>query len=347
MFIPNTVHGPVGKVAPDNHSPATAPAPRTAGISDDLGPVLASIPDLDAKAAPAISVKTPDGRIIGQALSLKMIFGLAVGLILGAVLPFMFGRSGSPKPVQELPAFNTQAAEPAGENQRIEAPKWQPAAQVPAVAAQAATMNMTPPPAGSYRPNALAPPSWSPPRSSAAPPQPANNLSQDYARGNLPPARPDDGRYGYVPPTERRDFGAPAERVVDRRNDPGAPYGNPPATDYRGNSVDPAAVRGGPANGPAYGGPGYGGPGYGGPGYGGPGYGGPGYGGPGNGGPAYRAPSDDRYRPAPDAAGPQYNMPPPPPGYGAGGDYRSQQDNDAGVAHFDGTIAPPPARTNP
>ena len=109
-------------------------------------------------------------------------------------------------------------------------------------------------------------------------------------------------------PRSRRDFGAPAERVADRRNDPAAAYRNPPGNEYRGNSVDPAAVR----NGPAYG-----------------------------------LPGDDRYRAAPDAAARQDTLPAPPPGYGAGGEYRYQQDNGDGVAHFNGTITAPPGRTNP
>lgn len=319
IFIPNTVHGPVGNVSPDGQLPAAVPVARTAGIPEELGPVLAQIPDLDPKTAPAGNEKLLDGRIISQALSLKMIYGLVIGLVIGAVLPFLFGRGGTPKPVKELPAFNIQAAESAAANQPTIAPKWQPAVQFPAGAPQGATMNMTPPPEGSYRPTALAPPpSWSRPQPSAAAPQPANNLNRDYARGSLPPARADAGAYGYgyAPPADRRDFGAPAERVADRRNDPAAAARNPAANDYGGRSVDPAAVRGA-TNGPGYGGATYG------------------------------VPGEERYQATPDAAGRQGNFPPPPPGYGANGDNRYQQNNDAGVAHFDGTITAPPARTNP
>jgi hypothetical protein len=221
---------------PNGEASPQVPALRTAGIHDDLGPVLARIPDLDLNAVAKPNEKLTDGRIIGQTLSMKMIFGMAAALVLGAILPFLFGRGSARKPVQELPAFDLRSSESSTSTDQTLAPKWQPAAPAPETAQQnsvAASPDATaaiappPPPLGSYRPAAMGPPAWARPQTSAAPPfapQPA-------------------GDNGYVSAANRPDLQA------DRRGDPAALYSNPPGAEYRGTPSDPAARRDGPAYG--------------------------------------------------------------------------------------------------
>ncbi len=297
------------------------PAPRTAGIQDDLGQVLAQVPDLDPKATPSplAAAITLDGRIISQALSMKMVFGLGIGLIIGALLPFMFGKGSAPKPVQELRNWDERNGNSTATEQTL-APKWQPAPPASVAAREGPTVGISPPPPGDYRPASMGPPSWSRPQTSAAPPAappPANRYGADYAGPNPPPAR-GDGR-GYVPTADRRnDAAAPYRNLPNYDYDraapgiqgrPATPYRNSPTYDYRGNPVEAAPAR--------------------------------------RDGPSYSPPIDDRYGnpPAPPAAG-QGGQQLPPNGYGAGGNYGYQQDSDPGVARFDGTITAPPARTN-
>jgi hypothetical protein len=274
--------------------------------------VLAQIPDLDQKPSPLSSVKGLDGRVISQALSLKLVFGMGLGLIVGAILPLLFGRGGAPKPVQELPAWtNVKNSEPSNSSAVLsQAPPWQPpAGQANAAVPPPASpdTSLPPPPADGYRPAVLNRRTWTPPQGAGAPPSatpPAGNLSPDYAGGNPPRA-------------SDRDFARPADRYeqqADRRNDPAARYGNPSGSDYRGNPVNgPTVRRDLPPPAPA---------------------------------------GDDRYNyPADRSAPRQYAPATPSVNNGAAYDYRNQPqpplDGESGVARFEGTISAPPSRTNP
>jgi hypothetical protein len=244
-YISNPSDGGTASAAP---SLQIAPS-RTAGIQDDLGPVLAQVPDLDNKLATKVAAIPLDGRIISQVLSMKMVFGLGIGLVIGALMPFLFGKGSNAKPVHELPDWNSHNAEPAVATEQFRNPKWQPAPPASVSAPLAANVGIAPPPPplGNYRPAAMGPPSWSPPQTSAAPPatpQQYNNYGPDYANGNPPPARVD--YRANAPATDGRDWQA------DRRNDAAAPYRASPAGDYRGTPVDPVAAR---REGPSYGPP--------------------------------------------------------------------------------------------
>src|SRR5271166_3072100 len=74
-----------------------APARRaTSGLHRDQGLLLAQIPDLNPTTVANVPKKRVDGRIISQALSIKLVFGVGVGLLIGAILPFIFGKASRP-----------------------------------------------------------------------------------------------------------------------------------------------------------------------------------------------------------------------------------------------------------
>ena len=80
-------------------------------------PVLARFPDLDEAAHLAATGKpsglgllASSGRMIGQAMSVKLLAGTALFLIVGAVLPFCL--KGNPEPADSLPAASSQATSP-------------------------------------------------------------------------------------------------------------------------------------------------------------------------------------------------------------------------------------------
>jgi hypothetical protein len=293
--------------------------PRQTSAPPELDQVLAQIPDLDQKPTTLAGVKRLDGRLIGQAMSLKLVFGMGIGLIIGAVLPFLFGRGSSQKPVHELPAWasarNLESTNSSGA--QTQAPPWQPPApQTTAVAPPPASpdISVPPPPADGYQPAALTRRTWSPPQNPAPPPSmtpPTRGVPPDYAGGSLPP--PPTGNRGYGPANDRYDLQA------DRRNDPATRYNNPPGYDYRGNPAEGAAPRRDiqpplPAG-------------------------------------------DNRYNNTPNYGYQRQPVSPmtPPLGNGAGYDYRNQPqpqpqpqpEGESGVARFEGTITAPPVRTNP
>jgi hypothetical protein len=257
-----------------------------------------------------------------------LVFGLGIGLIIGAILPFLFGKGSTPKPVHELSDWtNVRNIEGANSSTALsQAPPWQQSSPpVNAVAPQAASpdISVPPPPAGDYRPAVLNRRSWSPPQDSGSPPvsQPAGNVTPDYARGNPPPPRADDRGYG--PASNRYDMQA------DRRNDPAGRYGNPPGFDRNEPSTrygNPSGYdyRENPAAGPA----------------------------PRRDIQSPAPAGDDRYNYPANRGYQQPAAPAMPPGYnGAAYDYRNQPqpqpNSESGVARFDGTITAPPGRTNP
>ncbi len=308
MPISKLINGLTKSAKPEAAAAPRVPASRTTGIAPEHGHVLAQIPDLDQKPSPLASFKRLDGRLISQAVSLKLVFGLGIGLIIGAILPFLFGRGGSPKPVHELSDWtnvrNVEATNSSGANSQ--APLFQPAAQAAAIPPQPASpdISIPPPPADNYRPAVLNRRNWSPPQDNAAPQ--AGNLNPDYAGGNLPPPRAADRGYGPAP--DRYDIQA------DRRNDPAARFGNPPpGHDYRGNPPNgPAMRRDVQPPAPA-------------------------------GEDRYNFPANRGYQQQPAAPGvPQgYN------GAGYDNRNQAMPDSESGVARFNGNITAPPARTNP
>ncbi len=242
------------------------PALRIApGTELDQGPLLAQIPDLDLNASPDVPEKKGEGRVISQALSIKLVFGVGFALLLAAILPFFFGRASRPeRPVSELPEWSS-----AGGSMRITdgasqtvAPAWPALATAPTSAVSTQTQP-TPPPAivsaqpplaTDTRPPGLTEPSWSPPRSSASPapaftpsPAPNNYINPPVANANWPSnnfANPPsvnttlpDNR-GFDRPADPRNFQA------DNRNDPAAAYRNSdPRFESRGGTIDPSPIR--------------------------------------------------------------------------------------------------------
>ena len=88
--------------------------------------IIAQFPDLAPAAAVATKKRFPSGRIISQALSMKLVFGVGAALVVGAVLPFAFNKVTRPKPVQELPAWNGQTVQTSSTQNTAEtvAPAW-------------------------------------------------------------------------------------------------------------------------------------------------------------------------------------------------------------------------------
>jgi hypothetical protein len=295
-------------------------AQRLAPVTNqDPGLILAQIPDLNSKTVPAVPAKRVDGRIISQALSIKLIFGVGFILIIGAILPFVFGRASRPvTPVKELPEWTHQGASaPVGNAAPTVATSWPSAPTantvnaIPTRSAPEVVMPKTPQ-VGDMRPKSLPEPAWTPPR-------PSVTMAAGYTPGttnyNNPPAaaNPPDSRTGSRA-DNRADYRGyeravnPGTLQADNRNDPAARYRNAdPRYDYRGAPSDAGAPR---QNAPA---------------------------------PDY--PRDNRY----DNGG---NYPPAVPQgsalmpSGAPSAYRPQN-SEPGVARFDGSISPPPtARTN-
>jgi hypothetical protein len=275
---------------------SAAPVPESL---PDQGPLIAQIPDLDSRPMPAVPAKRADGRIISQALSIKLIFGVGFALVIGAILPFIFGKASRPAtPVTELPEWSSHSGPGTGNAPQAAAPTWPSSPAItakPAPPMRTAPEIILPKPAqvGDVRPATLPEPAWSAPRNSAS--TAANLPPPNY--GNPPPAntpnnRSDDRRY-------ERPMN-PGTLQADGRNDPAAAYrNNDTGYDYRSNQS--AA------------------------------------------GPIGR---DTRY----DTPG---NYPPAAPqgsalmpSGGASNGYRDTQPSEPGVARFDGTITPPPARTN-
>ena len=315
-------------VNPKNGSPiesraaqetTSAAVSHTTGLFQDQGTLLAQIPDLDPKAGPAVPKKWADGRIISQALSTKLIFGVGLGLVFGAILPFVFGKASRPSPaVKELPAWSGSggSAGIAGNTSQTLAPAWSPsptgpvtAGAVPQTAPAPAILMPQPPQVGDTRPTALTEPGWQQPRSFVAPgPAATPSLAANYgihrpvANTNPPGNRADNRGFDRDPRTLQ----------ADNRNDAAGRYRNNDARyDYRGNSIDTAAGR--------------------------------------RDAPAGGYSRDPRY----DNAGGNY-----PPAVGPGNPlmpsgtpaptsaYSNPPVSEPGVARFDGTIATPPVRTS-
>jgi len=225
------------------HAPIQRP---TSGVNQDQGLLLAQIPDLDPKTPPKVPEKRPDGRIISQALSIKVIFGVGLGLVIGAILPFVFSGKASrhEAPVSELPAWsnngssggigsasqNTASAWPASPTGTAAFPPQPAPTQSPAI------LFPQTPHTGDARPTALNEPPWSQPRSSAAPamalPPAPNNYNPTVARTN-----PLDNRgefRGLDRPVDPRNLQA------DNRSDPAGQYrSNDARYDYRASETNP------------------------------------------------------------------------------------------------------------
>jgi hypothetical protein len=288
------------------------------------GILLAQIPDLDRKVTPKRPAKPSDGRIIGQSLSIKLIFGVGLGLVVGAILPFVYGRVSRPSPVvTELPAWSSNRGSPGTMSNTAQsmAPPWLPSATaagngaIPSRTASApapAILLPQPPQVGDTRPTALIEPSWSQPRPSAAAGPAATSAPawNNYPNPPVAITRLPDNRADYRGFDRDPRAGAPDPRnaQADVRNDPATQYRNNDARyDYRGNPVEAAPVRRDiPASGDA---------------------------------------GDTRYDNVignPPAASQGNPLMPS----GPTSSYRDSQSSEPGVARFDGTIVTPPVRTS-
>ena len=108
MSTANTKNGSAiePRAAQDDNAPAPAHAPPPA-YARIKGSFLPKSPILTQKPSPKVPEKWADGRIISQALSIKLVFGVGLGLVIGAILPFVFGKASRPGPaVKELPAWS-------------------------------------------------------------------------------------------------------------------------------------------------------------------------------------------------------------------------------------------------
>jgi len=288
----------------------------TPGLIQDEGSLFAQIPDIDSKATPKVPDK-PNGRIISQSLSIKLVFGVGLGLVIGAILPFVFGKASRPSPtVTELPAWSGSKASISNTTQST-APTW-PTPPAPATGAvplptASAPAILSPQPLriGDTRPTALTEPSWSQPQPTVAsapavtPSPPSNNYINPPVANTYPPDNRVDNR-GFDRPVDPRNLQA------DQRNDLAAQNRNLDTRyDYRGNPTETASLRRDVL--PS------------------------GY------------PRDTHYdndnNPYPPAVGP--GSPLMPSGTpGPMSTYREPQGLEPGVARFEGTISTPPVRTS-
>jgi len=308
MSTAEIMNGSTTALVADFCTETQAASSRLAGTADDIGEVLAQIPDLDPTTSPKSGVKRLEGRVISQAVSMKLVFGVGIGLVIGAILPSLFSKDNrASKQVRELPAWNARESESTGSaTAQTQAPMWT-TSQSQAAAAERrvppAGVAPQPPQGDEYRPAALGRQMWMPPQTSAASPtapQATGNVTPDYAQLGPPPA-PGNERY-YGPVADRRDLQA------DNRNGPAPQIRGSTTYDYRGNPIEtPAPRRDGQYPGGA---------------------------------PGYRYNGND-----PNAVGP--GRPPMPSNPNDGGAYYGNpQDNDSGVAHFQGSISAPPPGTN-
>ncbi len=247
MSIANAKHGSAIEPRAAQDTAPSVPAHRPApGLHQDQGPLLAQIPDLDPKATPKVPEKRFDGRIISQALSFKLIFGVGLGLVIGAILPFIFGKASRPgSEVNELPAWHSNGGSRGtiDNTSQTLAPRW-PSSPTTTSAQQTPPAILMPqrPQVGDTRPVALSEPAWPSSRSSIAPPPAgtplpaANNYINPSMTGVNPPAVRGDYR-GLDRPADPRNLQA------DNRNDPAAANrNNDTRYNYLPNSLE-ATVR--------------------------------------------------------------------------------------------------------
>jgi hypothetical protein len=244
MSTANAHNGSAIKPRPAPAKTASAVALRPAQVPAlDQGPILAQIPDLDPKAVPTVPAKRSDGRILSQAMSIKLIFGVGFGLVIGAILPFVFSRGSRPE-AKPLPEWTKHDSPTVAGNTAQAATTWPTAS--PAVASNTSYPARTaeivlpkPQQPGDARPAGLSDPAWPQSHSPAAttaynPPPPANF--------GVPPSRPNPPDYrNYDRPA------TPAAQQADRRSDPAMSAVNGPGYDYRGNPVA-APLRDAPGN---------------------------------------------------------------------------------------------------
>ncbi len=301
------------RVAQKSTSCGSAHRP-TQDLFQDEGLLLAQIPDLDSKSMPKVLEK-PSSRIISQSLSIKLVFGVGLGLVVGAILPFVFGKVSRPsRVVTDLPAWSGSAAT-ARDTTQTTAPTWPAPPTVPATkavplptASAPSILSPQPPQVSDTRPTALTDPAWSQPRPSVAsvpaatPPQ-LSNMNPPVGNANPPDNRADNR--GFDRPVDPRNLQA------DQRNNPAAQDRSYDTRyDYRGNPTETASLR--------------------------------------RDVPPSGDPRDTRYdngsRAYSPAAGP--GSPLMPSGVPGPSTYRDPQISEPGVARFEGTISTPPVRTS-
>ncbi len=297
-------------------TPNTLARNTTAGLQQDQGVLLAQIPDLDLAVTPSLPEKRAEGRIISQALSIKLVLGAGAALVIGAILPFLFGKAS--RPVTELPAWSNHGGsarivENGSPTPAAAWPSWPTAPATAAAGPQTpsapapAILLPQPPQVGDNRPTALTEPSWRP--SVAPPPATTPSLAPiNYINPPIVSMNPPDNRTVY--PGFERPVNPQTLQADNRNNLAAQNRGNDPRYDYRGNPIDTSSAR--------------------------------------RDVPAGDYSRDSRYQNAggnyPAPAGP--SSPLMPSGVpGPASTYRDQT-LEPGVARFDGTIATPPVRTS-
>ena len=228
--------------------PAHRPTP---GLHQDQGLLLAQIPDLDPKATPEVPEKRLDGRIISQALSIKLVFGVGIGLVIGAILPFVFGKASRPESrVKELPAWASMAVlrgiprRPRRRHGRLRRTRRRYGSA--ADTARSWRRRSSRPSAAGWRHSADRPDRTGLAAAAIGRRSGAcrhafaganNYINPPVANTNPPDNRGDNRGFDRVPADSRNS-------QADNRNDPAALYRNNDARyDYRGNAMETAPAR--------------------------------------------------------------------------------------------------------
>ena len=84
---------------PKRQHPRSRPIAPPQAYARIKGPFLPKFPILTQRPLREVPEKRLDGRIISQAISIKLVFGVGIGLVIGAILPFVFGKASRPSPV--------------------------------------------------------------------------------------------------------------------------------------------------------------------------------------------------------------------------------------------------------
>ena len=188
--------------------------------------VLAFIPDVDAPTTAAANdtqAIRPLGRLLSQSTSAKLLLAAAAVLVVAAIVPFLFSKKDSPKPVADgAPAWQPGPASPQPES----GPKWNggSTARTPA-AAPDAPKPPAPRPAQSPRRRDLRG-TVKPPAAGTPTPlfgdrvAPATPTADERLRTIPPPRYPSTGAPEYAPLSDPRDVRYEARRPapVDERS---------------------------------------------------------------------------------------------------------------------------------
>jgi hypothetical protein len=203
---------------------------------------------------------------------MKLVFGVGIGLVIGAILPYVFGKVSRPGPVvKELPSWSAKGGSTGAANNTAQnmAPAWLPPGSAAGTTGAGPQTGSTPAPAilapqppqaNDTRPTALSDPAWLPPpppnndyRPPVANTKPldnradyrgldrgtdSRNLQADNRNAAAAQYRNNDGRYD--------NRGTTAETSPLRRDTPAGGYSRDSRYDNAGSNYPPPAVPGSP-----------------------------------------------------------------------------------------------------